>query len=66
MDDGERTTRVLLVDDEAAITANLAPFLERAGFIVSVAEDGEAALRAMETAARPGRARRADAPARRP
>ena len=49
MDDGERTTRVLLVDDEAAITANLAPFLERAGYAVSVAEDGEAALRAMET-----------------
>ena len=50
MDDGERTTRVLLVDDEAAITANLAPFLERAGYAVSVAEDGKAALRAMETA----------------
>jgi DNA-binding response OmpR family regulator len=50
MDESERTTRVLLVDDEAAITANLAPFLERAGYAVSVAEDGEAALRAMETA----------------
>ena len=35
---------VLLVDDEAAITANLAPFLERAGFAVAVATDGEEAL----------------------
>ena len=36
--------RVLLVDDETAITANLTPFLERAGFKVSVATDGEEAL----------------------
>jgi len=36
--------RVLLVDDESAITANLAPFLERAGFTVAVAADGEEAL----------------------
>ena len=36
---------VLLVDDELDIRANLAPFLERAGFRVTVAEDGEAALR---------------------
>ena len=35
---------VLLVDDETAITANLAPFLERAGFAVAVATDGEEAL----------------------
>jgi DNA-binding response OmpR family regulator len=35
---------VLLVDDEPAITANLAPFLERAGFQVSVASDGQEAL----------------------
>ncbi len=37
--------KVLLVDDESAITANLAPFLERAGFAVAVAADGEEALR---------------------
>jgi DNA-binding response OmpR family regulator len=37
--------KVLLVDDEQAITANLAPFLERSGFSVAVAADGEEALR---------------------
>jgi DNA-binding response OmpR family regulator len=36
--------KILLVDDEVAITSNLAPFLERAGFRVAVAADGEAAL----------------------
>jgi DNA-binding response OmpR family regulator len=36
--------RVLLVDDEQAITANLAPFMERSGFAVAVAADGEEAL----------------------
>ncbi len=36
--------RLLLVDDEVAITDNLAPFLERAGFDVRVARDGHAAL----------------------
>jgi DNA-binding response OmpR family regulator len=41
----EAKLRVLLVDDEAAITDNLAPFLERAGFTVAVAADGEEALR---------------------
>ena len=40
----EAKPKVLLVDDEPAITANLAPFLERAGFTVAVAADGEAAL----------------------
>ncbi len=35
---------ILLVDDEAAITTNLAPFLERAGFVISVAGDGTQAL----------------------
>jgi DNA-binding response OmpR family regulator len=35
---------ILLVDDEAAITDNLAPFLRRAGFDVAVAADGDAAL----------------------
>ncbi|MBM3127234.1 MAG: response regulator transcription factor [Chloroflexi bacterium] len=44
MDDKKRAARILLVDDESAITANLAPFLERAGYCVTVAEDGEAAL----------------------
>ena len=37
--------RILLVDDETAITVNLAPLLERAGFLVAVAADGEQALR---------------------
>jgi DNA-binding response OmpR family regulator len=36
--------KVLLVDDEQAITANLAPFLERSGFSVTVATDGQEAL----------------------
>jgi DNA-binding response OmpR family regulator len=36
--------KVLLVDDEQAITANLAPFLERSGFEVAVAGDGMEAL----------------------
>jgi DNA-binding response OmpR family regulator len=35
---------ILLVDDEAAITDNLAPFLQRAGFDVVVAADGPGAL----------------------
>ncbi|HEX7597119.1 MAG TPA: response regulator transcription factor [Polyangia bacterium] len=43
----EKKPRVLLVDDENAITDNLSPFLERAGFEVQVAEDGEAALTRM-------------------
>ena len=38
------TPRILLVDDETAITVNLAPLLERAGFQVAVADDGEQAL----------------------
>jgi DNA-binding response OmpR family regulator len=42
---GERPT-ILLADDEEAITAELQPFLERAGFRVLVARDGEAALAA--------------------
>jgi len=37
--------RLLLVDDETAITDRLAPFLSRAGFEVKVAGDGEAALK---------------------
>lgn len=41
---------ILLVDDEAAITANLAPFLERAGFTVTVARDGAEGLQQATTA----------------
>jgi DNA-binding response OmpR family regulator len=36
--------KILLVDDERAITDNLTPFLERSGFIVAVASNGEEAL----------------------
>jgi DNA-binding response OmpR family regulator len=36
--------KILLVDDEQAITANLSHFLERSGFVVAVASDGEEAL----------------------
>jgi DNA-binding response OmpR family regulator len=35
---------VVLADDDVAITSNLAPFLERAGFTVHVAADGISAL----------------------
>jgi DNA-binding response OmpR family regulator len=37
--------KILLVDDEQAITTNLSPFLGRSGFFVTVAADGEEALR---------------------
>lgn len=37
-------TTVLLIDDEPAITENLAPFLRRAGFEVLVAHDGVDAM----------------------
>lgn len=37
-------TSLLLVDDEPAITDNLAPLLRRSGFAVEVASDGDAAL----------------------
>ncbi len=40
----ELQSKILLVDDEAAITSNLAPFLERSGFAVAVAGDGETGL----------------------
>ncbi len=36
--------KILLVDDERAITDNLAPFMARTGFTVEVAVDGEDAL----------------------
>jgi len=38
-------SKILLVDDDEAITTNLARFLERAGFTVEVAGDGGEALR---------------------
>lgn len=41
----EQKNRLLLVDDESAITSQLGPFLERAGFDVDVADNGEVALR---------------------
>lgn len=41
------TSRVLLSDDEEAITTTLAPYLERCGFSVLVAGDGEEALEAL-------------------
>jgi DNA-binding response OmpR family regulator len=40
---------LLLVDDEQAITDNLAPFLERSGYTVLVARDGEQALALVES-----------------
>ena len=40
----ESRPRILLADDETAITANLAPFLERSGFATAVVSDGQAAL----------------------
>jgi len=42
-------TTLLLVDDEADLLAELAPFLERSGFIVKTASDGEHALRQVES-----------------
>lgn len=41
--------QILLVDDETDLTAQLAPFLRRAGFAVSIAGDGMAALRLVRT-----------------
>jgi len=40
----EKKPKILLVDDEDAITQNLAPVLERAGLSVSVAAEGEEAI----------------------
>jgi DNA-binding response OmpR family regulator len=48
MEDKKRAGRILLVDDESAITMNLAPFLERAGFAVTTAADGETALQLVQ------------------
>ena len=41
-------SKILLVDDEEAITENLAPFLQRSGFSVIVGQDGEQALALIE------------------
>ena len=49
MEDKKRAGRILLVDDESAITANLAPFLERAGFQAATADDGETALQLVQS-----------------
>lgn len=38
-------SRILLADDEKALTSYVAPILERAGFAVTVVQDGNAALR---------------------
>jgi len=45
----EKKPKILLVDDESAITANLAPILERAGLSVTVAAEGEEALQKAAT-----------------
>lgn len=45
----ENRPRILLVDDEVAITDRLGPFLSRAGFDVKIAGDGEAALKEVES-----------------
>lgn len=42
-------TTILLVDDKAEVTDQLVPFLERFGFTVDVAFDGEAALHHIQT-----------------
>ncbi|MGA9531530.1 MAG: response regulator transcription factor [Anaerolineales bacterium] len=44
----EHKRKLLLVDDESAITDRLAPFLTRAGFEVVVARDGEEAIQWVE------------------
>jgi DNA-binding response OmpR family regulator len=46
----ETRPRVLLVDDEAAITIHLAAFLERSGFAVAVAAHGQDALKCLQAA----------------
>ena len=48
MEEKKHSRRILLVDDETAITANLAPFLERAGFEVATASDGQVALQIIQ------------------
>jgi DNA-binding response OmpR family regulator len=48
VEDTKRAGHILLVDDESAITANRAPFLERAGFVVTTAADGQTALQLVQ------------------
>jgi DNA-binding response OmpR family regulator len=48
LDDKKQAHRILLVDDEIAITDNLGHFLERTGFVVAVASDGETALQLVD------------------
>jgi DNA-binding response OmpR family regulator len=48
MEENRRAGRILLVDDEPAITSNLAPFLERSGYAVATAASGEAALQLVQ------------------
>lgn len=43
--------KILLVDDEPAITTNLGAFLRRSGFVTEVASDGLQALNKVETGA---------------
>lgn len=43
------SARILLADDDKAITAELTPFLERSAFEVAVARNGDEALRLVET-----------------
>ncbi|MGW2524211.1 response regulator transcription factor [Streptomyces sp. NPDC001617] len=50
---GSERPRVLLADDDEAITAQLAPLLERSGFVVDVVHDGGAALRRATAMPRP-------------
>ena len=44
----ENRQKILLVDDETAITSNLSAFLERSGFDTAAAADGEEALQQVE------------------
>ncbi|MBO9627457.1 MAG: response regulator transcription factor [Microbacterium sp.] len=46
--DAAARPRILLVDDDAAITAALGPFLERSGFDVRIAVDGREGLAEVE------------------
>jgi CheY-like chemotaxis protein len=47
--EGARQTRVLIVDDDAAIRATLRMLLEPEGYAVAEARDGRAALEAMRS-----------------
>jgi DNA-binding response OmpR family regulator len=49
MENMKRQSQILLVDDEADITINLASFLERAGYSAGTASDGEEALEQIDT-----------------